>query len=75
MVKLLLEFGANLDAQDKEGRKPLSYAVHEGNTAMVKFLRELGTEHEHELLLATGKVWFDSRDAWTNIVSCSCGAS
>ena len=45
MVKLLLEFGADVGAQDREGRIPFPYVVgSEGSTATVKLLLELGAD-------------------------------
>jgi ankyrin repeat protein len=42
VVKLLLGKGANVDAADKDGRTPLSYAAESGHEAVVKLLLEKG---------------------------------
>ena len=44
LVSLLVEAGADIDARDGEGNTALQRAVHEGNTAVIPRLLELGAD-------------------------------
>ena len=37
-MKLLIKNGANVDAKDYEGKKPLDFAVDSGNVEAIKLL-------------------------------------
>lgn len=42
VVLALLEHGANIDAEDKEGEQPIHYAAAENNEAMILLLVDAG---------------------------------
>lgn len=45
VVKLLLDYGADVDAKDQDGFTPLMAAVHGGHPSVVKLLLEHGAQH------------------------------
>ena len=45
-VKLLLEAGAEVDAEDDNGQTPLSWAAENGHSEAVKLLQEREKERE-----------------------------
>jgi ankyrin repeat domain-containing protein 50 len=47
-VELLLQKGAELESQDKNGRTPLSWAAEKGHTEVVELLLQKGAELESE---------------------------
>ena len=44
LVKFLIKNGANVNAKAKDGTTPLSMAIRENDTAMVKLLKDLGAK-------------------------------
>jgi ankyrin repeat protein len=44
LVKFLVKNGANVNAKAKDGATPLSMAIRENDTAMVKLLKDLGAK-------------------------------
>ena len=47
-MQLLLNKGAKIDSEDKDGRTPLLYATKEGHKAILQLLRDKGAEAAKE---------------------------
>ena len=58
MVKLLLENGAELEKEDKNGQTPLSWAAENGHEAIVKLLLKNGAEVEKEDINGRKPLWW-----------------
>ena len=55
IIKLLVNKGANIDAEDLKGRTPIHYAKVKNNTEILNWLKEKKEESNKNLLIAAGE--------------------
>ena len=69
MARRLLELGANVNAQESEGRTPLLYSVMNGDTRLTRLLLEHGADPNQKDGHGETPLTLAQRNHWPAIVA------